>query len=128
MDHTIPHHTITYITRFNGDFPGEAGLANSTLVSSSTAIHYMSDLKHLGKVLKCYVQPLLVGLRLCMLQCQGPKTGQRLLFVCSYHFGSAEFVLTVLPLSCLNLETLLTLLDRGRFVVVHPHSTLHLPH
>ena len=45
-------------------------------------------------------------------------------FICSLLNG--KFVNVTSPLSRLNLETILISLDRGRFVVVHPRSTLPL--
>ena len=47
-------------------------------------------------------------------------------FLSCHVFLLAEFVLTTLPLRRLNMETFLILLDKGRFVVVHPRSTVSL--
>ena len=50
------------------------------------------------------------------------------LFVCPSCFCTVMFMTTVSPLSHLNSEMVSILFDRGRFVVVHPHSILFLCH
>jgi len=46
------------------------------------------------------------------------------LFVCSSRFWTSEIVRQISPWRHWSTETILMLLDRGRFVVVHPCSTL----
>jgi len=46
------------------------------------------------------------------------------LYVCSSRFSTSEIVRPILPWMRWSTETILMPLDRGRFVVVHPCSTL----
>ena len=69
--------------------------------------------------------PDLVGLRLHPLPVRAKTLSFFVsLFMCLSHFWMTEFVHTILPWSCCSIETMLVLLDSGRFVVVHLHITL----
>ena len=67
--------------------------------------------------------PSLVGLGFHLLPGQ-PKTLSFLSVCCSSRFWTSDIVRLISPWRRWSSETILILLDRGRFVVVHPCSTL----